>query len=96
MSERRLPVRPDLKQLRNQAKDLLRAIRAKEEPALAELRQFHPHPPDPLRETVRAGNREEVHEHRDVTPLGWGKVFHNRTVVSEPAMKLIQQHGGHF
>jgi hypothetical protein len=47
MSERRLPVRPDLKQLRTQAKDLLRAIRAKDETALAEFQQFHPHPPEP-------------------------------------------------
>jgi hypothetical protein len=52
MSERRLPVRPDLKQLRNQAKDLLRAIRAKDGAALAELRQFHPHPPEPERATL--------------------------------------------
>jgi hypothetical protein len=49
MSERRLPVRPDLKQLRNQAKDLLRAIHANDENALADLRQHHPHPPEPLR-----------------------------------------------
>jgi hypothetical protein len=49
MSARRLPVRPDLTQLRHQAKDLLRALRAGEPAALAELRQFHPHPPEPAR-----------------------------------------------
>lgn len=44
---RRLPVRPDLAQLKHQAKDLLRAIRAGDASALAELAQFHPKNPDP-------------------------------------------------
>jgi len=43
-----LPVRPDLKQLKNQAKDLLKAVRAGKAEALEEFRQFHPHPPEPL------------------------------------------------
>ena len=47
MSDRRLPVRPDLIQLRHQAKDLLRAARNGEPAALAELREHHPHPPSP-------------------------------------------------
>lgn len=47
MSGRRLPVRPDLAQLKHQAKDLLRAIRNRESHALAELQQFHPTPPSP-------------------------------------------------
>jgi hypothetical protein len=45
MSARHLPVRPDLEQLRHQAKDLLRAIRASDPEALADLARFHPHPP---------------------------------------------------
>src|SRR5262245_23505867 len=49
MSARRLPVRPDLDQLRRQAKDLLRAIRAGDPEALADLAQFHPQPPEPAR-----------------------------------------------
>jgi ankyrin repeat protein len=49
MSARRLPVRPDLEQLRHQAKDLLRAVRRGEAEALAELRSHHPHPPEPGR-----------------------------------------------
>src|SRR5262245_44540970 len=44
---RRLPVRPDLDQLRHQAKDLLRAIRGGDAEALTDLKEFHPHPPDP-------------------------------------------------
>jgi hypothetical protein len=47
MPARRLPVRPDLEQLKHQAKDLLRAIHNGESDALADLRQFHPHPPPP-------------------------------------------------
>lgn len=44
---RHFPVRPNLEQLRNQAKDLLRAIRAEEPSAVAELREFHPKAIDP-------------------------------------------------
>ncbi len=42
MSERSLPVRPDLVQLKHQAKDLLRAIRRGDADATAELRALHP------------------------------------------------------
>jgi len=42
MPARRLPVRPDLSQLKHQAKDLLRAIRRGAAEALADLAQFHP------------------------------------------------------
>ncbi|MFN8574100.1 MAG: ankyrin repeat domain-containing protein [Gemmatimonadaceae bacterium] len=45
MPARHLPVRPDLDQLRHQAKDLLRAIRQGEPSAIAEFSQNHPHPP---------------------------------------------------
>ena len=47
MPHRHLPVVPDLQQLKHQAKDLLRAIRAGDPAAVAELRDFHPRPPDP-------------------------------------------------
>jgi len=40
--DRHFPVRPDLEQLRHQAKDLLRAIRDNEPAAVAELRKHHP------------------------------------------------------
>ncbi len=42
MSSRRLPVRPDLDQLKHQAKDLLRQIQAGDPAALAELNAHHP------------------------------------------------------
>jgi ankyrin repeat protein len=45
VSTRRLPVRPDLAQLRHQAKDLLRAFRAGEPEAAAEFARHHPRPP---------------------------------------------------
>jgi hypothetical protein len=42
-----LPVRPDLEQLHRQAKELLRAVRAGDAAAIAELREHHPEPVDP-------------------------------------------------
>ena len=47
MPERHVPIRPDLDQLRHQAKDLLKAIRRGESAALAELARNHPDGPDP-------------------------------------------------
>jgi len=47
MSVRKLPVRPDLTQLKHQAKDLLRAIKRGDLDAIADLREFHPHSIDP-------------------------------------------------
>jgi hypothetical protein len=49
-----------------------------------------------LREPMMVdGERRAVREHRDLTPLGWGDVFEYRLVVSEPAMGLIAERGGH-
>jgi hypothetical protein len=42
MADRHFPVRPDLEQLKHQAKDLLRAIRRGDPNALTELRSRHP------------------------------------------------------
>ena len=47
MPVRDLPVRPDLEQLKRQAKELLAAIREREPEALAELAAHHPEPVDP-------------------------------------------------
>src|SRR4030095_5192049 len=47
MSVRRLPVRPDLKQLQRQAKEFLRAIHAGDANAIAELREHYPKSIDP-------------------------------------------------
>jgi ankyrin repeat protein len=45
MPEHRLPVRPNLDQLKTQAKDLLRALKSAEPPAITMLNANHPHPP---------------------------------------------------
>jgi hypothetical protein len=47
MPHRSLPVRPDLDQLKHQAKDLLRAIRRRDSAALADLASYHPDAIDP-------------------------------------------------
>lgn len=47
MPVRRLPVRPDLDQLRHQAREFLRALHAGDAAAIAELQEFHPKPPPP-------------------------------------------------
>ena len=44
---RRLPVRPDLEQLKRQAKELLRDLHSEEPEAVAEYREHHPRPDDP-------------------------------------------------
>lgn len=46
MPERHVPVRPDLEQLRHQAKDLLKAIRRGDPDALGALARNHPRPPE--------------------------------------------------
>jgi hypothetical protein len=49
-----------------------------------------------LRKQLHPGYGEEtMHEFRDVTPLSWGQKFHRKVFVSEPAMKLIVDRGGH-
>jgi len=42
MPARRLPARPDLRQLKHQAKDLLRALREEDPSAIADFREFDP------------------------------------------------------
>jgi hypothetical protein len=53
-----------------------------------------------LRKRLRFVPDESMHEYRDVTPLSWGGRFYNprshgHSWVSEPAMKLIAERGGH-
>lgn len=48
-----------------------------------------------LRKQLHPGYGESpLHEYRDVTPLSWGRRFHNPIFVSEPALRLIAEHGG--
>lgn len=49
MAYRHFPVRPNLDQLKHQAKDLLRAIRQGNPSAIAELRKYHLKPIDPAK-----------------------------------------------
>lgn len=37
---------------------------------------------------------ETLHEYRNITPLSWGRRFHAKVFVSEPAMGLIAERGG--
>src|SRR3954466_5148499 len=47
MTARPFPVRPNLEQLRHQAKDLLKQIRTGDPGALADLQEHHPQKPAP-------------------------------------------------
>jgi len=47
-----------------------------------------------LRKRLRFVADESMHEYRDVTPLAWGKRFHDRAWVSKPAMELIAERIG--
>jgi ankyrin repeat protein len=47
-----------------------------------------------LRKRLRFVRDESLHEYRDVTPLAWGRRFHDQAWVSEPAMRLIAERGG--
>jgi hypothetical protein len=50
-----------------------------------------------LRKQLHPGyGPDTLHEYRDVTPLSWGQRFHRRVFVSEPAMALIVERGGHI
>jgi hypothetical protein len=52
MSNRHFPVHPNLRQLKNQAKDMLRAIRRGNPDAVGDLQQFHPERPDAVEATL--------------------------------------------
>ncbi|HEY7405800.1 MAG TPA: ankyrin repeat domain-containing protein [Candidatus Angelobacter sp.] len=49
MPDRLLPVRPNLEQLKHQAKDLLRQLHSGDPAAIADLKQYHPKPVEPAR-----------------------------------------------
>jgi hypothetical protein len=73
MPVRHLPVRPDLEQLQRQAKELLRAIRAGDPTAIAELREHHPGPIDPL--TAKLADAQLVLA-RSYTASSWTRLVH--------------------
>lgn len=48
-----------------------------------------------LRKQLHPGyGPDTLHEYRDVTPLAWGKRFHNQIFVGREAMRLIAERGG--
>jgi hypothetical protein len=58
MASRYFPVRPNLDQLKHQAKDLLRAIRLSDPDAVADFREYHSKPIDPT--SVRLADAQFV------------------------------------
>lgn len=48
-----------------------------------------------LRKRLRFVADESMHEYSDVTPLAWGRRFHDQAWVSKPVMRLIAERGGH-
>ena len=72
-------------------------IRLREDDGFARLlldRGANPNPRASLRKRLRFVDDETMHEYRDVTPLGWGRRFHDQGFVSKPAMRLIEERGG--
>lgn len=64
------------------------------EPALARLLLEHganPRVRASLRKRLRFVEDERLHEYRDVTPLEWGRRFHDQAWVSRPAMALLAE-----
>jgi hypothetical protein len=48
-----------------------------------------------LRKQLHPGyGPDTMHEYRNVTPMSWGRRFHGRQFVSEPALRLIEERGG--
>ena len=72
MSVRKLPVRPDLGQLRHQAKDLHRAIQRGDPDAIAELRQYSPRV-DPA--TAKLSDAQHVLA-RSYQASSWPRLLH--------------------
>ena len=47
-----------------------------------------------IRKGLAFARDPSVHEYRDVTPLGWGRQFHDQSYVSQAAMRLLAERGG--
>ena len=85
------------------AAKLLDELRGKEKAApMTELLLEHGADPNirgSLRKQLHPGygpkyDVRKAYEYRDVTALSWGRQFHAKVFVSEPAMKLIEEYGG--
>ena len=47
-----------------------------------------------IRKRLAFARDSRVHEYRNVTPLGWGRAFHDQSYVSSAAMSVIAERGG--
>jgi hypothetical protein len=47
-----------------------------------------------IRKRLPFAQDSSVHEYKDVTPVGWGRAFHDQSYVSQVAMRLIAERGG--
>jgi hypothetical protein len=47
-----------------------------------------------IRKRLVFARDSSVHEYRNVTPVGWGRVFHEQSYVSPAAMRMIAERGG--
>jgi hypothetical protein len=48
-----------------------------------------------IRKRLPFARDTSVHEYRDVTPLGWGRQFHDQSYVSQPVVRMLAERGGH-
>jgi hypothetical protein len=48
-----------------------------------------------IRKRLPFASDTSVHEYRDVTPLGWGRQFHDQSYVSQAVVRLLVERGGH-
>jgi ankyrin repeat protein len=47
-----------------------------------------------IRKRLAFAKDKRVHDYREVTPIGWGRAFHEQSYVSQMAMTLIAERGG--
>ncbi len=47
-----------------------------------------------IRKGLASARDPSVHEYRNVTPLGWGRQFHDQSYVSQAAIRLLAERGG--
>ena len=64
MAGHHLPVRPNLDQLKHQAKDLRRALRRGDSGAVAEFAEFHPEQPDRKQDCWSADQSRDCRRYR--------------------------------
>src|SRR2546423_6764421 len=103
--DRHLPVRPDLDQVKHQAKELLRALHNREPEALAEFNEFHPDPPAPedakladaqlaLARAYSAPSWMRLVQSCDLIDAIWRDDIDSVKKIVEQNPKLLHEHAG--